>query len=127
MNICYGGVNVAKSNMNIFGYILLLSLVFGGDVCLKTDKAFADVKVYIVDSRRVADLRVYITDSMFEGIGNDAIWRFTQYGFNTTSIAFTTSISEADIKIFFVSNAYESGWTKQIMSNNRHKLKGVFE
>ena len=113
--------------MNIFGYILLLSLVFGGDVCLKTDKAFADVKVYIVDSRRVADLRVYITDSVFEGIGNDAIWRFTQYGFNTTSIAFTTSISEADIKIFFVSNAYESGWTKQIMSNNRHKLKGVFE
>ena len=113
--------------MNKLGYILSLSLLTGGDVCLKTEKSFADIKVIVVDNRRLADLRVYITDSMFEGMGNDAIWRFTQYGFNSTSIAFTTNTNEADIKVCFVSNAYESGWTGRILTNTRHKLKGAFE
>ena len=113
--------------MNKFGYILLLSSLLGGDVCLKTDKAFADVKVLVVDNRRTADLRVYITDSMFEGIGDDAIWRFVLYGYSATSIAFTTNVSEADIKIFFVSHAYKSGWTRRILANTRHKLKGAFK
>ena len=127
MNICYGGVNAANDRMNKFGYILLLSLLAGGDVCLKTEKSFADVKVMVVDNRRSADLRVYITDSMFEGMGNDGIWRFTIYGYSSTSIAFTTNTNDADIKVCFVSNAYESGWTRRILTNTRHKLKGAFE
>jgi len=113
--------------MNKFGYILLLSLLTGGNVCLKTDKPFADVKVIVVDNRRSADLRVYITDRMFEGMGNDGIWRFTIYGHCSTSIAFTTNTNEADIKVCFVSSTYESGWTRRILTNTRHKLKGTFE
>ena len=114
--------------MNKIGYaLLLLNLLRAGDVCLKTEKTFADVKVYVVDSRRLADLRVYITDSHFEGNGNDAIWRFTSSGFNTITIAFTTRTHEADIKVFFVNSAWESGWTRRILNNKRHELKGAFE
>ena len=131
MSIYYGeavsAVNVANASMNKFGYILLLSLLTGGDVCLKTEKIFADVRVCIVDSRRLADLRVYITDSHFEGNGNDAIWRFTSGGFNTITIAFTTRAHDADIAVFFVSSAWESGWARRILNNKRHKLKGAFE
>ena len=113
--------------MNKFGYILLLSLLLGGDVRLTTDKSFADVKVIVVDNRRLADLRVYITDNMFEGMGNDGIWRFTIYGYSSTAIAFTTNTNDAYIKVCFVSSAYESGWTRRILINTPHRLKGTFE
>ena len=114
--------------MNKIGYaLLLLNLLRAGDVCLKSDKVFADVKVYVVDDKYKADLRVYITDNYFEGNGNDAIWRFTTIGFGESSIAFTTYEYEADIKVYFVEHAHESGWTRKILTNTRHKLKGAFK
>ena len=115
--------------MNKIGYTLLFfSLLQAGDVCLKTDKSFADIKVFVVDSKRSAELRVYITDSKVEGDGNDGIWHFTSgYMFTTPSIAFTTYAYEADITVCFVEHAFEAGWKKRILLNTRHKLKGEFK
>ena len=111
----------------IISIMLSYSLLSAGDVCLKTEKTYADVKVYVVDNRRKADLRVYITDSHFEGNGSDSIWRFAKNGFSCPSVAFTTNKSEADISVHFVSNSYKSGWTLNILTNDKHKLKGVFK
>jgi hypothetical protein len=101
---------------------LLPSAVAAGTIFETSHRTMGAVKVLVVKSPVQADLLVFVARTAVEARGKDHIWFYTNMQtLADATIVFVKNHSEADVKVYFVTNQTQAGWRAS------HRCRGSFK